>query len=150
MNNRNRKFLNSKGFSKKNLPAVLSDEDLEALRKAAYTPYFLGEDDHHGHNMAKTPNNSPLTQSSTQQIYNALHLSEEDLDDFPDMKAGSSFKGEKVNRSLQSIENTIPPGYKEMIIFDKELKTICKSIQLENTPELTQDEYEKYSRFNPQ
>lgn len=95
---------------------------------------------------------SPMkqTSNSTSQIHNAMHNSSEALP-FPDMQDGFSYEGkETVDRSMQHIENDIPPGYKKMIMWDQELQRVCIGTVPEDTPKLTDEELNRYSAINPQ
>lgn len=73
----------------------------------------------------------------------------EAFEKFPGMEAGFSYKGkETVNQPLQHIEHNIPHGYKRITLFSPELQSCCIAIVPEDTPELTQEEYERYSHLN--
>lgn len=69
---------------------------------------------------------------------------------FPTMDAGFSYRGSRAtNPSAENAEQSISPGYKRMTLFNHELQSFCLATVPENTPELTQEEYERYSRINP-
>lgn len=69
---------------------------------------------------------------------------------FPTMDTGFSYAGKRAtNPSLENAEQNIPPGYKRITLFNHELQSFCLATVPESTPELTQEEYERYSSINP-
>jgi len=69
---------------------------------------------------------------------------------FPTMDAGFSYEGNRAtNPSVENAEQNIPLGYKRMTLFNHELQSFCLATVPESTPELTQEEYGRYSRINP-
>jgi len=69
---------------------------------------------------------------------------------FPTADNGFSYKGSRAtNPPVENAEQNIPPGYKRMSLFNQELQSFCLATVPESTPELTQEEYERYSRINP-
>jgi hypothetical protein len=97
-------------------------------------------------------NGSPPTKqssSSTNLIYNALRNSSETFD-LPDMKTGSSYKGdETLDRTIKQIHDDIPPGCKRMTMWCHELQDFSIATVPEETPELANEEYARYSSISP-
>jgi hypothetical protein len=145
-------------------------EELIRLVESAYVPsqgkvvhidhehdviYYAAADDLNKpeNSIASKNSDSHIKQSSstTGKIYNALRNSPEELEfTLPDMKDGFSYKGkETVDRPMQRIQDEIPPGYKRMTMWSHELQDFCIATVPEKTPELTSEEYVRYSSINP-
>lgn len=73
------------------------------------------------------------------------------FDELPDLQHGHSYKGDETTASNMIItEESIPQGFKKMTMWSSELQSFCIGTVPEETPELTDEEYEKYASINPQ
>lgn len=136
---------------------LFTPEELEKLSKAAAEPkepnVIRIDNEKDVIYYSPLASNSLFSQSASamQESHNPRrNLSVFDYE-LPDLQRGFSYKGNETRvKNMQTSSKSIPPGFKEMTVWDEEVQDFWRKIVPEDTPELTDEEFQRYSAINPQ